>query len=118
MTDRISPDPLAEAKVYLAYGREDQAKEVLEEALRREPSRTDLQDLLQGVSGRRPDSKVPWPTASRQVLAFFLFIIGVSMRSLGQGRPLLEYVGWAIQTGALLYLAISAWSRQRKRQSK
>jgi len=35
-------DPLAEADVYLAYGRAQQAEEILQDALKREPSRQDF----------------------------------------------------------------------------
>ncbi len=39
-------DPLAEADVYLAYGREKQAMEILEQASRKYPDRQDIADRL------------------------------------------------------------------------
>jgi pilus assembly protein FimV len=42
-------DALAEAETYIAYGRHDQAAQVLETAISREPSRTDLRLKLLGV---------------------------------------------------------------------
>jgi pilus assembly protein FimV len=47
-------DPLAEAEVYIAYGRDGQAEEILKEALARNPQRQDVQlKLLEIYSGRR-----------------------------------------------------------------
>lgn len=42
-------DPISEADSYLAYGRNEQAAQVLEEAISREPSRSDLRLKLLGV---------------------------------------------------------------------
>jgi hypothetical protein len=42
----IPVDPLAEAEVYLAYGRREQAVEVLKQGLAREPQRKDLAEKL------------------------------------------------------------------------
>jgi Tfp pilus assembly protein FimV len=42
----IPVDPLAEAEVYLAYGRKEQAIGVLEQGLAREPRRKDLSEKL------------------------------------------------------------------------
>lgn len=53
MARRDGPDPLPEAKVFIAYGRYEQAAEVLEEGVRAEPARTDLQDLLSSIRGKR-----------------------------------------------------------------
>ena len=39
-------DPLAEADVYLAYGRKEQAMEILEQASRKYPNRKDIADKL------------------------------------------------------------------------
>ncbi len=41
-----SADPLAEAEVYLAYGRKKQAIEILEKAKLEYPNRTDIQVKL------------------------------------------------------------------------
>jgi pilus assembly protein FimV len=42
-------DPLAEAEVYLAYDRREQAIQILEEALRGSPSRQDIRKRLAEV---------------------------------------------------------------------
>ena len=47
-------DPIAEADVYIAYGRESQAEDILKEALRRQPERQAIRrKLLEIYSGRR-----------------------------------------------------------------
>jgi len=47
-------DPIAEAEVYIAYGREAQAEEILKEALRRQPDRQPIRaKLLEILSGRK-----------------------------------------------------------------
>ncbi|TBW54745.1 hypothetical protein EZI54_12815 [Marinobacter halodurans] len=48
-------DALAEADAYIAYGRHDQAVEVLESAISREPSRTDLRLKLLAVYAETED---------------------------------------------------------------
>ncbi len=42
-------NPLAEAEVYLAYGRKNQALAILEEALQKDPSRTDISEKLRAL---------------------------------------------------------------------
>jgi pilus assembly protein FimV len=47
-------DPIAEAEVYIAYGREAQAEEILREALRKQPKRQAIRaKLLEIYSGRK-----------------------------------------------------------------
>ena len=47
-------DPVAEAEVYIAYGREPQAEEILREALRRQPDRQPVRmKLLEIYAGRK-----------------------------------------------------------------
>ena len=47
-------DPIAEADVYIAYGREAQAEEILKEALKRQPERQAIRTkLLEIYSGRK-----------------------------------------------------------------
>lgn len=47
-------DPVAEAEVYIAYGREPQAEEILREALRRQPDRQPVRmKLLEILAGRK-----------------------------------------------------------------
>ena len=47
-------DPIAEAEVYIAYGRESQAEEILREALKKQPERQAIRaKLLEIYSGRK-----------------------------------------------------------------
>ncbi len=54
-TDEV--DPLAEADVYLAYGRDEQAEEILREAATKEPSRLELKLKLLEIYLQRNDKK-------------------------------------------------------------
>lgn len=49
-------DPLAEAEVYIAYGRDGQAEEILKEALGRNPNRADVKMKLLEIYAARKDS--------------------------------------------------------------
>ncbi len=50
-------DPVAEADVYIAYGRDAQAEEILKEALRADPSRHAVRLKLLEIYAKRNDSK-------------------------------------------------------------
>lgn len=50
-------DPLAEAEVYLAYGRDEQAEDVLKEAARRDPERAEVKLKLLEIYKQRNDVK-------------------------------------------------------------
>jgi pilus assembly protein FimV len=50
-------DPVAEADVYLAYGRDLQAEEILKEALRTAPTRVAIHAKLAEIYAKRRDSK-------------------------------------------------------------
>ncbi|HJV71524.1 FimV/HubP family polar landmark protein [Ideonella sp.] len=50
-------DPVAEADVYLAYGRDLQAEEILKEALRSDPGRVAIRSKLLEVYAKRADVK-------------------------------------------------------------
>ena len=49
MISRDKPDPLDEAQVYLAYGRDDQAIKILEQAILEAPTRADCKALLEQI---------------------------------------------------------------------
>jgi pilus assembly protein FimV len=49
-------DPLAEAEVYIAYGRDEQAEEILKDALAHHPERTDVQVKLLEVYAARKNT--------------------------------------------------------------
>jgi pilus assembly protein FimV len=50
-------DPIAEADVYIAYGREAQAEEILKEALKRQPERQAIRAKLLEIYSGRKDAK-------------------------------------------------------------
>jgi len=50
-------DPLAEAEVYIAYGRDGQAEEILKEALTRTPNRADVKLKLLEIYAARKDKR-------------------------------------------------------------
>lgn len=50
-------DPVAEADVYLAYGRDMQAEEILKEALRTQPGRVAIHKNLAGIYAKRRDAR-------------------------------------------------------------
>ena len=50
-------DPVAEADVYLAYGRDMQAEEILKEALRVHPGRTSIHRKLTEIYAKRRDAR-------------------------------------------------------------
>ncbi len=50
-------DPVAEADVYLAYGRDLQAEEILKEALRTNPTRVSIHSKLMEIYAKRRDAK-------------------------------------------------------------
>jgi pilus assembly protein FimV len=50
-------DPVAEADVYLAYGRDAQAEEILKEALRAHPERIAIQRKLAEIYAKRRDAR-------------------------------------------------------------
>lgn len=50
-------DPVAEADVYLAYGRDMQAEEILKEALRTHPGRTAIHRKLAEIYAKRRDAR-------------------------------------------------------------
>jgi pilus assembly protein FimV len=61
-------DPVAEADVYLAYGRDLQAEEILKEALRTNPSRVAIHAKLMEIYAKRRDTKA-FETVAREAYA-------------------------------------------------
>jgi len=57
MIDTNDVDPIAEAEVYMAYGRDAQAEEILKDAILKEPKRYELHlKLLEMYAGRKDTS--------------------------------------------------------------
>ncbi|BDR07683.1 membrane protein [Comamonas thiooxydans] len=61
-------DPLAEADVYLAYGRDLQAEEILKEALRSDPNRLVLHQKLAEIYAKRHD-RMAYASVANNVFA-------------------------------------------------
>ena len=55
MLFRSEVDPLAETEVYLAYGRDEQAEEILKDAVAKDPSRHELKVKLLEIYSQRND---------------------------------------------------------------
>jgi pilus assembly protein FimV len=56
-------DPIAEADVYMAYGRDAQAEEILKEALQKDPNRIPVHAKLLEIYAKRGDAKALEQTA-------------------------------------------------------
>ncbi len=67
MIDTNDVDPIAEAEVYMAYGRDVQAEEILKDAIGKEPKRYELHQKLLEIYANRKD------TASFETLAGELY---------------------------------------------
>jgi pilus assembly protein FimV len=59
-------DPIAEADVYIAYGREAQAEEILKEALKRQPERQAIRAKLLEIYSGRKDARA-FETVAREM---------------------------------------------------
>lgn len=84
MTD--DPDPIAEAEVYAAYGRYTQAREILEEALVRDPTRADLRQMLARISPANV-SDMPSQRLGRLVPGPFIGCVGYVVVEVSQHTP-------------------------------
>lgn len=62
--DTNEVDPVAEADVYIAYGRDAQAEEILKEALRNQPDRTAVRAKLLEIYANRKDLRAFEATAA------------------------------------------------------
>jgi pilus assembly protein FimV len=58
-------DPIAEADVYMAYGRDAQAEEILKEALNKDPNRIPVQAKLLEIYAKRNDTQAFEQTAAK-----------------------------------------------------
>ena len=58
-------DPIAEADVYMAYGRDAQAEEILKEALQKDPNRIAVHSKLLEIYAKRRDTTAFEQTAAR-----------------------------------------------------
>ena len=104
MKKNSEPDPLAEAKVYLAYGRNQQAVELLEKAIAVAPSRTDLQDLLVQA---RAKGKSWSPLRNRaELAASTLAFVGIMLVAGFDTWSAESIIGWICIIGPAAYALI------------
>jgi hypothetical protein len=85
MIGRPLSDPLAEAKEYLAYGRQEQAAKILEQAIRKQPSRSDCRLLLQEIrSGVHPPPRRRTPELSLEAEAEAAYQESMELKATGE----------------------------------
>ena len=87
-------DPVAEADVYLAYGRDLQAEEILKEALRATPDRLPIRTKLLEVYAKRRDTK------GFEVLAIQLYALTAGK---GEDWQQAQQMGLALEPDNALY---------------
>ena len=92
--DAAEVDPVAEAEVYMAYGRDAQAEEILKDALAKDPSRQEVRQKLLELYAARPDA------ASFEKLAREFH---VSTDGKGQAWAKVAAMGLAIDPANALY---------------
>jgi hypothetical protein len=91
-----SVDPLAEAEVYLAYGRREQAVEILKDALAANPARQDIRKRLAEIAAGKdagakgvPSNQKASRSLERQVAYFlgicFLAVVAIHIAGLKLG---------------------------------
>ncbi len=101
MIDTNDVDPIAEAEVYMAYGRDVQAEEILKDAITRDPGRHELHQKLLEIYANRKD------TAAFETLAGELYA------TLGASDPnwkKIAAIGFALEPENPLYQAEGAIS--------
>lgn len=89
-------DPVAEAEVYIAYGRDGQAEEILKEAMSRDPARQDVQVKLAEVYAARRDVRAFGPVAES---------LNTLTGGAGDNWIKVAALGYALDSGNPLYAA-------------
>lgn len=89
-------DPLTEADVYLAYGRDVQAEEILKEALRIRPERVAIHQKLLAIYAKREDA------ASYAAMAALVYPL---LKNNGPQWAQICATGLALEPGNTMYLA-------------
>ncbi len=97
-------DPIKEANVYLAYGRDAQAVEILKSALADDPSREDVKAKLAEIA-RLQQQSTAGITASQQVVVGVLLAVGAALKFVA-ADPALQMAGGFIGLCAVLYLCV------------
>lgn len=99
MPDKV--DAIAEAEVYAAYGRYTQAREILEEALARDPSRHDVRAMLDRISPANV-ADAQSQRLGRLMPGVFIGGIGYIVVEISQHTPV-TIAGVALMAVAVLY---------------
>ncbi|HZV61250.1 MAG TPA: FimV/HubP family polar landmark protein [Methylophilaceae bacterium] len=113
MIDTHDVDPIAEAEVYMAYGRDAQAEEILKDAIAKEPQRYELHLKLLEIIANRKD------TAAFETIAGELYsTLGsndptwLKVAQMGQqlepGNPLYDTKGASVATAAAVAAGTAA----------
>lgn len=113
MIDTHDVDPIAEAEVYMAYGRDAQAEEILKDAIAKEPQRYELHLKLLEIIANRKD------TAAFETIAGELYStlgsndptwlrVAEMGRQLEPGNPLYDTKGLSTGTVAAGAAAVAA----------
>ncbi len=96
-------DPLKEANVYLAYGRDAQAAEILRSAIADDPTREDLKlKLAEIVSMQQTAVSI---TSRQQIIVGVLLIVAAALKFVA-AEPSLQMAGLVIGFCAVLYLCV------------
>lgn len=85
--DTHEVDPIAEAEVYMAYGRDAQAEEILKEALNKDPSRHEIALKLLEIYAARKDTQA-FETISSELYASVGGLGPVWQRAAEMGRSI------------------------------
>ncbi|MFZ5828585.1 MAG: FimV/HubP family polar landmark protein, partial [Planctomycetota bacterium] len=85
--DTHEVDPIAEAEVYMAYGRDAQAEEILKEALGKDPSRHEIALKLLEIYAARKDTQV-FETVASELYASLGGVGPVWQRAAEMGRTI------------------------------
>lgn len=96
-------DPVAEAEVYLAYGKDVPAEEILKEGLQQDPTRVAIHIKLLGIFAKRGDAK-SFEAMAREVSAL--------LQSTGPDWAQVQEMGRSIDASNPLYGAPSAPAAQ------
>lgn len=86
--DSHEVDPIAEAEVYMAYGRDSQAEEILKEALNKDPARHEISLKLLEIYAARKDPLVFETTASELYASLGGQVTPVWQRAAELGRTI------------------------------
>ncbi len=101
MITDTSNDPLKEAKIYVTYGRNEQAVRVLEKAIQEHPSRNDLQDALSKI--KQKSEKMESINFKERLVVFVLIMLGATLIFSARYLLILKNVGVVVIIISVIY---------------